>query len=74
MKNLLKIVYFISIFAYIKADCDIDLDRANLEEDDIPGNIYLNLTDIRIKSKCLLFIRPCVLTLKVLPKIPFKLT
>ena len=39
------------IFAYIKADCDIILDRANLQEDDIPGNIYLNLTDSRIESK-----------------------
>ena len=51
MKTLLKIVYFLGIFAYIKADCGITLDRANLQEDYIPGNIYLNLTDSRIKSK-----------------------
>ena len=52
MKTLLKIVYFLGLFAYIKADCkDITLDRANLQEDYIPGNIYLNLTDSRIKSK-----------------------
>ena len=51
MKNLLQIVYFLGIFAYIKADCGITLDRANLQEDDIPGNIYLNLTDSRIESK-----------------------
>ena len=51
MKNLLKIVYFMGIFAYIKADCDIDLKRANLHENDIVGNNYLNLTDQRIESK-----------------------
>ena len=51
MKNLLKIVYFMGIFAYIKADCDIDLKRANLHENDIVGDNYLNLTDQRIESK-----------------------
>ena len=53
MKNLLKIVYFIGIFAYIKADCDISLNRANLRENDIVGNNYLDLTDPRIESKFL---------------------
>jgi hypothetical protein len=51
MKTLLKIVYFLGIFAFIKADCGITLDRPILQEDDIPGKIYLNLTDSRIKSK-----------------------
>ena len=41
------------IFAYIKADCDIDLNRANLHDNDIVGNNYLNLTDPRIESKFL---------------------
>jgi hypothetical protein len=53
MKNLLKIVYFWGIFAYVKADCGIDLNRANLHENDIVGNNYLNLTDQRIESKYL---------------------
>ena len=53
MKNLLKIVYFTGIFAYIKADCDISLNRANLRENDIVGNNYLDLTDQRIESKFL---------------------
>ena len=53
MKNFLKIVYFMGIFAHIKADCDISLQRANLHENDIVGNNYLNLTDPRIESKFL---------------------
>ena len=53
MKTLLKIVYFLGIFAHTKTDCDITLNRANLRENNIVGNNYLNLTDPKIESKFL---------------------